>query len=100
MDWSAFYWGPSDIFGSGKVMVFGDVIDKGLGIDRLEQPGAFQIGPHNLRDIGAGLGVGWGGRQEIGNGDGQRLGVALGHIHLQGGMGGRRRKRRQRGQQD
>src|SRR5436305_12878630 len=28
MDWSAFYWGPSDIFGSGKVMVFGDVIDK------------------------------------------------------------------------
>jgi len=28
MDWGAFYWGPSDIFGSGKVMVFGDVIDK------------------------------------------------------------------------
>src|SRR5438270_1948118 len=28
MDWSAFYWGPSDIFGSGKVMVFGEVIDK------------------------------------------------------------------------
>ena len=29
MDWSAFYWGPSDIFGPGKVLVFGDVIDKG-----------------------------------------------------------------------
>src|SRR3979411_710664 len=29
MDWSAFYWGPSDIFGSGKVLVFADVIDKG-----------------------------------------------------------------------
>src|SRR6478672_7288826 len=29
MDWSAFYWAPSDIFGAGKVMVFGDVIDKG-----------------------------------------------------------------------
>src|SRR5471032_1339433 len=28
MDWSAFYWGPSDIFGTGKVMVFGEVIDK------------------------------------------------------------------------
>ena len=29
IDWSAFYWGPSDIFGPGKVLVFGDVIDKG-----------------------------------------------------------------------
>ncbi|HSM86724.1 MAG TPA: glutamine synthetase family protein, partial [Candidatus Limnocylindrales bacterium] len=29
MDWSAFYWAPSDIFGPGKVLVFGDVIDKG-----------------------------------------------------------------------
>src|SRR5690242_12391714 len=28
MDWSAFYWGPADIFGPGKVLVFGDVIDK------------------------------------------------------------------------
>src|SRR5436309_9551956 len=28
MDWSAFYWGPSDIFGPGKVMVFGEIIDK------------------------------------------------------------------------
>ena len=28
VDWSAFYWGPADVFGSGKVMVFGDVIDK------------------------------------------------------------------------
>jgi glutamine synthetase len=28
IDWSAFYWAPADIFGSGKVMVFGDVIDK------------------------------------------------------------------------
>src|ERR1700685_3813939 len=28
IDWSAFYWAPSDIFGSGKVLVFGDVIDK------------------------------------------------------------------------
>src|SRR5450755_2980050 len=29
MDWGAFYWGPADILGSGKVLVFGDVIDKG-----------------------------------------------------------------------
>jgi glutamine synthetase len=28
IDWSAFYWAPADFFGSGKVMVFGDVIDK------------------------------------------------------------------------
>ncbi len=29
MDWSAFYWAPADIFGPGKVLVCGDVIDKG-----------------------------------------------------------------------
>jgi glutamine synthetase len=28
VDWSAFYWGPADIFGAGKAMVFGEVIDK------------------------------------------------------------------------
>jgi len=28
IDWSAFYWGPADVFGNGKVMVFGEVIDK------------------------------------------------------------------------
>ncbi len=29
IDWSAFYWGPADVFGPGKVLVFGHVIDKG-----------------------------------------------------------------------
>src|SRR3981189_744203 len=29
MDWSAFYWAPADYFGAGKVLVFGEVIDKG-----------------------------------------------------------------------
>ena len=29
IDWGAFYWGPADIFGPGKVLVFGNVIDKG-----------------------------------------------------------------------
>jgi glutamine synthetase len=28
LDWGAFYLPPADIFGSGKVLVFGDVIDK------------------------------------------------------------------------
>src|SRR5690242_16447985 len=28
MDWSAFYWAPADYFGPGKVLVFGEVIDK------------------------------------------------------------------------
>jgi glutamine synthetase len=28
IDWSAFYWVPSDVFGNGKCLVFGSVIDK------------------------------------------------------------------------
>jgi glutamine synthetase len=28
IDWSAFYWAPADFFGSGKVLVFGDVLDR------------------------------------------------------------------------
>lgn len=28
VDWSAFYWGPADVFGPGKVLVFGEVTDK------------------------------------------------------------------------
>ena len=28
IDWHSFYWAPSDIFGAGKVLVFGEVIDK------------------------------------------------------------------------
>jgi glutamine synthetase len=29
IDWSSFYWGPADVFGPGKILVFGEVIDKG-----------------------------------------------------------------------
>ena len=29
IDWCAFYWAPADVFGPGKVLVFGNVIDKG-----------------------------------------------------------------------
>src|SRR5258708_39646930 len=28
IDWGAFYWVPADVFGAGKVMVFGEGIDK------------------------------------------------------------------------
>src|SRR3981189_986335 len=28
LDWDAFYWAPADIFGTGKILVFGDVVDK------------------------------------------------------------------------
>ena len=28
IDWSAFYWLPADVFGPGKVLVFGAVIDR------------------------------------------------------------------------
>jgi glutamine synthetase len=31
IDWSAFYWTPADVFGSGKILVFGEVIDKNGG---------------------------------------------------------------------
>src|SRR3989442_288198 len=31
IDWAAFYWGPADVFGGGKVLVFGEVIDKNGG---------------------------------------------------------------------
>jgi glutamine synthetase len=28
LDWGSFYWTPEDVFGAGKVLVFGDVTDK------------------------------------------------------------------------
>src|SRR6266702_1952803 len=31
IDWASFYWAPADIFGPGKVLVFGEVIDKNGG---------------------------------------------------------------------
>src|SRR5205823_5237079 len=32
MDWNAFYWAPSDFIGEGKVLIFGEVIDKQGGL--------------------------------------------------------------------
>ena len=31
LDWHAFYWTPADVFGAGKIVVFGNVIDKNGG---------------------------------------------------------------------
>src|ERR1017187_10935507 len=31
IDWGAFYWAPAEVFGAGKVLVFGEVIDKNGG---------------------------------------------------------------------
>jgi len=28
LDWGAFYWGPADIFGAGKALIFGEVLDR------------------------------------------------------------------------
>src|SRR6202045_3177966 len=28
LDWGSFYWGPADIFGAGKVLVFGEVLNR------------------------------------------------------------------------
>ena len=28
IDWSSFYWIPADVFGAGKVLVFGTILDK------------------------------------------------------------------------
>ena len=28
IDWAAFYWAPADVFGPGKVLVFGDVLNR------------------------------------------------------------------------
>src|ERR1019366_6937082 len=36
IDWGAFYWAPADVFGAGKVLVFGDVIEKTGGTYRAD----------------------------------------------------------------
>ena len=61
IDWSAFYWIPADVFGPGKVLVFGEVIDKNGGHYTADLRGALkafakeqfektlQIDPNNIR---------------------------------------------------
>ncbi|HEX4664082.1 MAG TPA: glutamine synthetase family protein [Terriglobales bacterium] len=48
IDWSAFYWAPADIFGAGKVLVFGDVIDKGGSTYTADIRGMFKQWADNL----------------------------------------------------
>jgi glutamine synthetase len=48
MDWSSFYWAPSDYFGSGKVLVFGEVIDKDGSPYTADIRGALKLFAENL----------------------------------------------------
>ena len=53
MDWSAFYWAPADFFGAGKVLVFGEVIDKDgtpFGADMRGMLKAYANGLHAKHD--------------------------------------------------
>jgi glutamine synthetase len=50
IDWSAFYWGPSDIFGSGKVLVFGEVIDKQGAPYTADMRGVLKSYAHELHE--------------------------------------------------
>src|SRR5450631_4117259 len=53
MDWSAFYWAPSDFFGAGKVLVFGEVIDKDgspFSADMRGMLKAYSTGLHKSQD--------------------------------------------------
>jgi glutamine synthetase len=42
LDWSAFYWVPADVFGTGKVLVFGTVRDKDGGAYSADLRGVLQ----------------------------------------------------------
>jgi glutamine synthetase len=42
LDWSAFYWVPADVFGNGKVLVFGTVRDKDGGAYSADLRGVLQ----------------------------------------------------------
>src|SRR5215467_278360 len=48
IDWSAFYWGPADIFGNGKVLVFGEVIDKDGSPYKADIRGALKSFAHEV----------------------------------------------------
>ena len=50
MDWSAFYWGPSDIFGPGKILVFGDVFDRDGKPFELEAEGLLAVAIQHEND--------------------------------------------------
>ena len=69
----------------------GDFLEEGGGIDRREQAAALEVGGDDLGHAKRGVVVGRGAAHEIGNGDRQRLEVALGHVEAdhRGGVTGR-----------
>src|SRR6201984_2488782 len=48
LDWSSFYWAPADVFGPGKVLVFGEVIDKGGAPYNGDMGGVLKTFAHEL----------------------------------------------------
>src|ERR1700726_671669 len=48
IDWGAFYWAPADVFGSGKVLVFDEVIDKGGTSYTADIRGNLKVFAHDL----------------------------------------------------
>ena len=50
IDWSAFYWAPADVFGAGKVIVFGEVIDKDGAPVRADIRGVLKAFAHELHE--------------------------------------------------
>ncbi len=52
LDWGAFYWSPADVFGTGKVMVFGEVIDKDGGPYSADIRGVLKAYAQGMHDTG------------------------------------------------
>src|SRR5499433_2032118 len=50
IDWGAFYWGPADVFGNGKVLVFGEVIYKDGSPYKADIRGALKTFAHEMFD--------------------------------------------------
>src|SRR5260370_13268576 len=50
MDWGAFYWAPADVFGSGKVLIFGHVIDKDGSLYSADIRGVLKSYADNLNE--------------------------------------------------
>src|SRR5260370_24738731 len=50
IDWAAFYWAPADFFGPGKVLVFGEVIEKVGAPYAADIPGVLKVYAENLHE--------------------------------------------------
>ncbi len=58
------------------------LVDEGRLVDGREQARGAKIACHHVRDLARGLGIDRSVADEVGNGDGQRLNLALGDIEL------------------